>query len=95
MTQAIMSTTSKRMYAPIWEAIKAAPVGEAVAVRVRDATVKTLIQAVKKEKNRDVGVKKKVGMLTAGRMKIAVKPDAAKKGYTVVSFSLEWDGSRL
>lgn len=86
---------AKRMYTPIWEAIKAAPVGTPVEVRIRQESYKTLVQAVKKEKNREVGIKKKVGLLTAGRMVIATKPDAKKPGYLVVSFSLEWDGSRL
>lgn len=86
---------AKRMYTPIWEAIKKAPVGTPVEVRVSVDSYRTLVQAVKKEKNREVGIKKKVGMLTAGRMVIASKPDATRKGYLVVSFSLEWDGSKL
>lgn len=93
----------ERMYSSIWASIKALPVGQTLKVRTRTDNVPRLTQAVKKEKNRDVGVKRKVGMLTAGPLVITHNPEV-KKGpegqayvteYSIVEFKLSWDGSKL
>lgn len=84
-----------RKYAPIWKAIKAAKVGEPVAVRVHESAVRTLVQAVKKEKTREVATKKKLGMRFAGNLIILQEEDTKKAGYFVVKFTLDWDGERL
>lgn len=91
---------NKRQYQAIWEAIKAKQPGEPVDIRCHPSAVKTIIQAVKKEKNRDVGIKNKLGMLTAGPLSIAHNPEfdpASKKptGKIIISFKLQWDGSKL
>jgi hypothetical protein len=89
-----------RRYEAIWLAIKSKQPGEVVDVRCHPSAVKTIIQAVKKEKTKDVAVKKKIGMLCAGPMVITNNPEfdpVSKKptGLIIISFKLQWDGTKL
>lgn len=87
-----------RQYQIIWNTIKAKQPGEITHVKVHTSAVERLIQAVKKEKSAEVAVKKKIGMLTAGPLKIVHNPEIVNKkvtDYSIVEFSLTWDGSKL
>lgn len=89
---------NERLYQGVWNAIKAKPVGEAVEVRTHSSNVQRLIQAVKKEKNRDVGIKNKLGMLCPGDLRITHNPELVKgkvSEHSIVKFVLQWDGSKL
>jgi len=88
-----------RRYEQIWLTIKSKQPGEVVTIRCHPSAVKTIIQAVKKEKTREVSVKRKIGMLTAGPLEICHNPEFDKQGkptgMTLITFKLSWDGSKL
>lgn len=89
-----------RRYEAIWLSIKSKQPGEPTDVRCHPSAVKTIIQAVKKEKTKDVAVKKKIGMLCAGPMEIIHNPEfdpVTRKatGLVIITFKLTWDGTKL
>jgi hypothetical protein len=84
-----------RKYTAIWAAIKAAPVSRGVEVKVHESAVKTLIQAVKKEKTVETAQRKKIGMRFVGNLEILQKPAANASGYIIVTFKKSWDGTQL
>lgn len=83
-----------RQYESIWLEIKKQPVGKEVQVRVHSDAAKRLVQAVKLEKTKEVAVKKKVGMLHQGPLKIRIVA-VANGVHTDIFFSLIWDGTKL
>jgi len=83
-----------RQYQPIWNAIKTAPVGEEVQVKIHGTASKTLRQAVLKEKSIETAARKKLGMRFAGKLEIRELP-CYPNGYVIVFFKLSWDGTRL
>jgi hypothetical protein len=85
-----------RKYESIWLAIKTAPVGEEVPVKVHGTAVRTLRQAVLKEKSMETAGRKRLGMRFAGKLEIREVTDGVHPhGYAIVYFKLSWDGSRL
>ena len=84
-----------RQYQSIWLAIKNAPTGTVIPVRVHASAKKRLIQAVKLEKTKETAVKKTIGMPRAGRMKVAVEVCPRDAYFVIISFSLTWDTSKL
>lgn len=84
----------KRKYQPIWEQIKATPVGTEVPVKCHATMVATLRQAVLKEKSLETSQAKKLGMPYAGKLEIR-EEKAFPTGYVIVFFKLQWDGRRL
>ena len=86
-----------RQYESIWLQIKTVPTKQEVAVRVHCDASKTLIQAVKLEKTKQVAVKKRLGILTQGHLNIRVTEDTQKKcaDFCIIYFSLKWDYSKL
>lgn len=82
-----------RQYEKIWIELKKLPVGAELGVRTHHTAAKRLIQAVKLEKTKEVAVKKKIGMMRAGPLKIRTTTDESE--HVVVYFSLTWDGSKL
>lgn len=86
-----------RQYESIWQRIKEVPTKEEVAVRVPIEASKTLIQAVKLEKTKQVAIKKKLGILTQGNLQIRVTEDTIKNcdDFCIIYFSLKWDYSKL
>ena len=86
-----------RQYESIWKKIKLVDTGAEVAIRVHCDARATLIQAVKLEKTKEVAVKKKLGILTQGRMKIRVTEDTQQRhaDFCIIYFALSWDNSKL
>ena len=82
-----------RKYQKIWEAIKSAPVGKEVQVKVHATAAKTLRQAVLKEKSIETAPRKQLGMMDAGKLEIR-EEEATPTGYVIVFFKLTWDGTR-
>lgn len=83
-----------RKYHAIWQAIKTADVSVGVEVKCHWTAVKTLKQAVFKEKSMETAQRKKVGMLYAGKLDVTERP-AKDPDYVIVCFKLQWDGTRL
>lgn len=83
-----------RKYAAIWQQLKKVPVGQEVPVKCHATMVKTLKQAVMKEKSRETADLKRIGEMYAGKMEIRVEA-AAPTGYVIVFFKLQWDGTRI
>jgi len=88
-----------RKYQPIWESIKAVKVGQEVPVRCHESSVRTLKNAVLKEKSLETATKKRLAMPFAGNLEIRIEyPTPENKippGFVVIYFKLSWDGSRL
>lgn len=85
-----------RKYEPIWEQIKLAPVKDGVQVKVHGTFVRTLKQAVLKEKSIETAARKRLGMTFAGKLEITVITEGVQPhGYAIVHFKLSWDGTRL
>lgn len=90
----------KRQYQRIWESIKEKEPGKVTEVAIHTSAVSRLIQAVKKEKNRDVGIKKQLGLLRPGPLQISQRKEidratGKETGRMIVSFLLPFDGSKL
>lgn len=79
-----------REYEPIWLAIKEKPAGESVVLRVHHSAVATLIQAVRKEKAMENGMRKKLDMPYDGRLQVVSKADPHDKNFSIVKFTLKW-----
>lgn len=79
-----------RKYQRIWLAIKEAGVGKEIPVRCHETAASTLIQAVRKEKTQDVAIRRKIGMLTEGRMVDRTEKDGSRDGFVIIYFKLLW-----
>ena len=89
---------ANRMYSSIWKGIKNLPVGTPLQVRVPPAIAKRVIQAVKKEKTREVAVMRKLGERTPGPLiiKQAAEVKAGKTtNFIILEFSLSFDMTKL
>jgi hypothetical protein len=85
-----------RKYEPIWDAIKSQPVGKELPVKVHGTAVRTLKQAVLKEKSIETAARKRLGMRFAGKLEIRIVTEGVTPtGYAIVYFKLSWDGTRL
>lgn len=85
-----------RKYQGIWEQIKNVDVGKEVPVKVHGTFVRTLKQAVLKEKSIETSARRRLGLLHAGRLEIrVVTKDVKPAGYAIVYFKLSWDGTRI
>ncbi len=89
----------ERMYSSIWQAIRAADVGTHTLVRVHTSSVERVIQAVRKEKSRETAVKRGIGMLRPGPMDVTHNPEVVdgkvNPDYSIIKFSLQWNGNKL
>lgn len=90
---------ANRMYSGIWEGIKNLPVGTPLQVRVPPAIAKRVIQAVKKEKTREVAVMRKLGERTPGPLVVKQVPERGNSGkltgFIILEFSLSFDMTKL
>jgi uncharacterized lipoprotein YbaY len=87
-----------RQYQSIWNAIKEKQPGQVTEIRCHPSAIKTIIQAVKKEKTGEVAIKKKIAMPAAGPLEISHRLeeiDGKETGKAVISFKLSWDASKL
>lgn len=63
------------MYEPLWLKIKNAETDKEVPVRIHHTSVKTLIQAVRKERSMDAGQMRKIGEPAEGPLDVRVDKD--------------------
>lgn len=97
-TKSKKQQASQRQYESIWNAIKSADPTKPIQIRCHPNAVKTIIQAVKKEKTRECGVRGKLGMLRQGKLEIVHNPevvDGKLTGKAMITFKLQWDGTKL
>lgn len=83
-----------RRYQSIWAAISTANVGAPVIVTVHYSAVKTLRQAVSKEKSRETAIKRKLGLPFAGKL-IVKESEPDSSGRVKIEFRLDYDNRRL
>lgn len=85
-----MKARRLREYEPIWNTIKSRPAGEVTAVRIHKNAVKTLIQAVRKEKAYENALRVQLGMTSDGKLDAAVSVDKTDPNFHIVKFTLQW-----
>ena len=83
------------LYSKLWKIIDAAETGAEIPVSCQTDAVKRIIQAVRKEKTKNVALRKKLGMLRQGPLKSRVVQDETDSTKSTIYFSLEWDGRKL
>ena len=83
-----------RKYESIWLRIKEVPVSTIVEVKIHKSHADTLRRGVWKEKTRETGIRKKLGMRFAGRLEINQRPVPGTDS-VILSFALSWDGTRI
>lgn len=84
-----------RQYTPIWEKIKKAKRNEVVMVRCHEQSAARVIQAVRKEKSREVALKKKLGMKYPSPLIVVKKVDPDRKDSCILEFSLSYNWNWL
>lgn len=83
------------MYSKLWKLIDAAETGAEIPVRCQAEAARRIIQAVRKEKTKNVALRKKLGMLRQGPLKSRIVVDTTDAQQVTIYFSLEWDGRKL
>lgn len=73
-----------RRYASIWEAIKK---HRKVLIRCRPEKMATLIQAVKKQKSREVAPRRALELPAFGKLEIERRKDKGEVEFKLVSFN--------
>lgn len=88
-------TESLRQYQDLWQKIASASAGEGTPVVCHKSFVRTLIQAVRKEKTAANMLRKQLELSHYGRLHQKIEPIVGTKDKVRVTFTLTFNGDHL